>query len=126
VCSVAKSDPLLMSDSEGLSREIAAKTSQLKATLKRVRDVDLNAPQRLADVEANLQAAEKQLQAQDLVTVPAIAVPADEGGVAACLAGAESAIAAARGGRPRVREKEFARAMARMAERCREEESAGQ
>jgi len=117
VCSVAKADRLLMSDSEGLSREIAAKTSQLKATLKRVRDLDLHAPQRLADVEANLLAAEKQLQAQDLLAAPAIAVPDDEGGVAACLAGAESAIGAARGGRPRVREREFAGTLARMAAR---------
>jgi hypothetical protein len=102
VCSVPRARAVQMTDADEISLQIKEKQSQLKRTLKQVRAVDLGAAQRLTDLEANLQLAERQVAGQTAALVPAIA---GEAGAAADVVdevnGAELVLAGARARRGR-------------------------
>lgn len=72
VCSVPKLHATRMADIAAAREQIAEKQAQLKRTLKQVQAVDLDAPQRLADIERNLRLAERQVAGQSQAIAPAL------------------------------------------------------
>jgi hypothetical protein len=96
VCSVPRAQALSVADAAAVHAEIAAKQGQLKRVVASIQANNLDAPQRIADLDANLAAAQAQLDAQRCLLVPSVAastVPV--AGAGADILAAEDAVASA-------------------------------
>jgi hypothetical protein len=84
ICSVARLHAVSMTDREALREASQEKYGQLKRVLKSVQRLDIDAPQRQADVDHNLALAESQYKGCTLLIPGATATaPASTSGVAA-------------------------------------------